>query len=160
MISNMWSIQRILKSSNTSRVNGSRNGQTLFSRRKQSGRNSKTAPALSMKCRKVSSAQRATSKSLNSHLTARPPNKLPAMDKFIPTVETQMLIRKPVAQVFQAFVDPAITTHFWFTKSSGNLAVGKTVTWEWEMYGVSMNVLVKELIENKRIVMEWGDPVT
>lgn len=35
------------------------------------------------------------------------------------SVEAQMLIRKPVEQVFQAFIDPAITVHFWFTKSSG-----------------------------------------
>lgn len=31
----------------------------------------------------------------------------------IPTVECQMMIRKPVSQVFQAFIDPAITTKFW-----------------------------------------------
>lgn len=37
----------------------------------------------------------------------------------LPTVETQMTIRKSVATVFQAFIDPAVTTKFWFTKSSG-----------------------------------------
>ena len=45
------------------------------------------------------------------------------------TVETQMLIRKPVATVFQAFIDPEITTQFWFTRSTGKLEEGKTVTW-------------------------------
>jgi len=78
----------------------------------------------------------------------------------IPTVETQMLIRKPVSQVFRAFIDPAITTNFWFTKSSGNLEVGKTVKWEWEMYGVATNVLTKEIIPNHLISTEWGDPPT
>ncbi len=29
--------------------------------------------------------------------------------------KVQMLIRKPVEQVFDAFVDPATTTKFWFT---------------------------------------------
>ncbi len=82
------------------------------------------------------------------------------MTNKIPTVETQMLIRKPVSQVFQAIIDPTITTNFWFTKSSGRLEVGKTVKWEWEMYGVSTNVLTKEIIPNKRITTEWGDPVT
>jgi len=77
-----------------------------------------------------------------------------------PTVETQMLIRKPVSQVFQAFIDPTITTSFWFTKSSGPLEVGKIVKWEWEMYGVSTNVLTKEIIPNKLISTEWGDPAT
>jgi len=82
------------------------------------------------------------------------------MTNKIPTVETQMLIRKPVTQVFQAFIDPIITTNFWFTKSSGQLEVGKTVKWEWEMYGVSANVLTKEIITNKLISTEWGDPAT
>lgn len=78
----------------------------------------------------------------------------------MPTVETQMLIRKPISIVFQAFIDPAITTKFWFTKSSGPLEVGKTVTWEWEMYNVSSGVQVKEIIPNKKITIEWDDPTT
>jgi hypothetical protein len=51
-------------------------------------------------------------------------------------VEAQMLIRKPVEDVFEAFINPEVTTHFWFTKSTGRLEEGKTITWEWEMYGV------------------------
>ena len=82
------------------------------------------------------------------------------MKKNIPTVETQMLIRKPVSKVFQAFIDPAITTNFWFTKSTGKLEVGKTISWTWEMYNVTINVLTKEIIPNKSISTEWGDPAT
>ena len=78
----------------------------------------------------------------------------------IPIVETQMMIRKPVSQVFQAFIDPAITTKFWFTKSSGQLEVGKTIKWEWEMYNVSSDVFVREIIIDKKISTEWGDPKT
>lgn len=77
-----------------------------------------------------------------------------------PTVETQMLIRKPVSTVFQAFIDPTFTTNFWFTKSSGPLETGKTVTWEWEMYHVSSDVQVREIIPNKKISIEWDDPAT
>ncbi|HWJ26525.1 MAG TPA: SRPBCC family protein [Flavisolibacter sp.] len=76
------------------------------------------------------------------------------------TVETQMLIRKPVATVFQAFIDPEITTQFWFTRSTGKLEEGKTVTWFWDMYGLSANVLTKEIIPNQLISTEWGDPAT
>jgi len=71
-----------------------------------------------------------------------------------------MLIRKPAEKVFEAFIDPAITTNFWFTKSSGKLEPGKTVKWEWEMYNVSTNVLVKEIVPNKKISIEWSEPVT
>jgi uncharacterized protein YndB with AHSA1/START domain len=38
-----------------------------------------------------------------------------------PVAKAAMLIRKPVAEVFEAFIDPAITSRFWFTKSSGRL---------------------------------------
>ena len=81
-------------------------------------------------------------------------------DEKTPKVVAQMMIRKPAATVFQAFIDPAITTQFWFTKSSGKLEVGQTVTWEWEMYGVSSTAFTKEIIPNKLISIEWSDPVT
>ena len=69
-----------------------------------------------------------------------------------------MLIRRPVSDVFDAFVNPDITTKFWFTKSSGPLEAGKQVRWEWEMYGFSIPVTVRALERNKRIVIEWpGD---
>ncbi|HEX5594600.1 MAG TPA: SRPBCC family protein [Micromonosporaceae bacterium] len=74
-----------------------------------------------------------------------------------PVVNAQMLIRRPVDEVFQAFVDPAITTKFWFTGSSGKLEPGATVKWDWEMYGVSTLVTVREVEENRRILVEW-DP--
>ena len=57
-----------------------------------------------------------------------------------PIAKTGMLIRRAVADVFCAFIDPTITTKFWFTKSSGRLEVGKQVKWEWEMYGASTQV--------------------
>ena len=78
----------------------------------------------------------------------------------MPTVECQMMIRKPVKIVFQAFIDPAITSKFWFTKSSGLLETGKTIIWEWEMYGVSDNVKVKAIIPNEKITIEWDNPST
>ena len=49
--------------------------------------------------------------------------------KDAPVVKTQMLIRKPVEDVFEAFVNPAITTKCWFTKSTGKLGAGKEVRW-------------------------------
>jgi uncharacterized protein YndB with AHSA1/START domain len=73
-----------------------------------------------------------------------------------PIVKVEMLIRKPVEEVFEAFIDPAITTRFWFTKSSGRLEIGKSVQWDWEMYGVSADVDVKEIEKNKRILIDFG----
>ena len=75
-----------------------------------------------------------------------------------PVAQAQMLIRRPVAQVFEAVVDPAITSRFWFSKGSGRLEPGKRVRWDWEMYGASAEVDVKEMEESRRIFMEWGGP--
>ena len=75
-----------------------------------------------------------------------------------PVAKVQMLIRKPVAEVFEAFVDPEITTKFWFTRSSGKLESGKEVQWEWEMYGVSTRVRVMAIEQDTRILIEWDDP--
>ena len=72
-----------------------------------------------------------------------------------PVAKTGMLIRRPVAEVFAAFVDPKVTTRFWFTRSSGPLEVGKRVTWEWEMFGTSTQVVPKVVDPNRRIVVEW-----
>ncbi|EGK13835.1 activator of HSP90 ATPase 1 family protein [Desmospora sp. 8437] len=74
-----------------------------------------------------------------------------------PVVKAEMLIRKPAEEVFEAFVDPAITTKFWFTKSSGRLEPGKHIKWEWEMFGVADTLYVKEIELNKRILIEWSD---
>jgi uncharacterized protein YndB with AHSA1/START domain/shikimate kinase len=73
----------------------------------------------------------------------------------IPAARTGMLIRKPVEEVFAAFTDPAKTTKFWFTRSSGRLEVGKDVTWEWEMYDASTRVTPTTIEPNRRIVIEW-----
>ena len=83
--------------------------------------------------------------------------------KQVPIAKTGMLIRKPVADVFEAFINPDITTKFWFPKSSGRLEVGKQVQWDWEMYDISIPVTVKVIEANKRIVIEWpgyGSPTT
>lgn len=83
--------------------------------------------------------------------------------KQVPVAKTGMLIRSPIAEVFEAFINPDITTKFWFTKGSGRLEAGKQVQWEWEMYGISIPVTVKAVEPNKRILIEWpghGGPTT
>ena len=75
-----------------------------------------------------------------------------------PVVKTQMLIRRPVREVFEAFVDPAVTTRFWFTRSTGRLEPGKSVRWDWEMYGVSAQVQVDAIEAEQRILVTWQGP--
>lgn len=83
-----------------------------------------------------------------------------AVSMTVPTVTAQMLIRKPVRTVFEAFINPEITRHFWFTKSSGPLKKDQHITWEWEMYGVSIGVFVEEIIDDRLIQIQWDDPST
>jgi len=83
--------------------------------------------------------------------------------KHAPIAKTEMLIRKPVAEVFEAFVNTAITSKLWFTKGSGRLEPGKQIQWEWEMYDSSAQVNVKAIEPNKQILIEWsayGTPTT
>ena len=73
-----------------------------------------------------------------------------------PVAKAEMLIRKPVAEVFEAFVDPGVTSKFWFTRGSGRLQPGQRVQWDWEMYGFSVQVTVKAIEPSKRILVEWS----
>lgn len=75
----------------------------------------------------------------------------------IPIVKAEMMIRKPLAEVFEAFIDPAVTTKFWFTKSSGRLTEGSRIRWEWEMYGASDELNVLAVERNERIRIQWSD---
>ncbi|MTI87688.1 MAG: polyketide cyclase [Balneolaceae bacterium] len=72
-----------------------------------------------------------------------------------PIVESQMLIRKPVSEVFEAMVNPDITSKFWFTKSSGRVEPGKTLEWEWGQFGVKDTVDILEAKPNEYISLQW-----
>jgi uncharacterized protein YndB with AHSA1/START domain len=69
--------------------------------------------------------------------------------------KAEMLIRRPVAEVFEAFVNPDITSKFWFTRGNGRLDAGEPVEWYWEVVDSSVQVIVKALVPNERILVEW-----
>jgi len=77
------------------------------------------------------------------------------MGKDVIVAEAGMLIRRPVADVFEALIDPEVTTKFWFTQSTGKLEAGKSVRWDWDMHGHSADVDVDAVEENKRILLRW-----
>jgi len=78
------------------------------------------------------------------------------MQKTALAARTEMLIRRPVADVFDAFVDPGKTSKFWFTSGSGRLGAGKRVQWRWDMYDLEVDVDIKVLEPNKRIIVDWS----
>lgn len=71
--------------------------------------------------------------------------------------KAEMMIRRPVHDVFTAFIDPGITTKFWFSKSTGKLEEGKITEWTWEMYRFTIPVLTKKIDPDKYIFIEWGE---
>lgn len=74
-----------------------------------------------------------------------------------PFAKAEMLIRRPVHEVFEAFINPEITTRFWFTKSTGRLEPGKSVQWTWDMYAITVPVKVTGIEQQQQITIEWGN---
>lgn len=70
-----------------------------------------------------------------------------------------MLIRKPASEVFEALVNPEITSKFWFTKGSARLEAGKTVEWEWEQFGIRGTVSVHQIEKDRFISFQWPTTV-
>ena len=67
-----------------------------------------------------------------------------------------MLTRRPVHEVYEALVDPSMTTRFWFTKSTGRLDRQARVRWDWEMYDVHSDVEDLDIVPHERIVITWS----
>lgn len=70
--------------------------------------------------------------------------------------KTELAIRRPVKEVFEAFINPDITTKFWFTHSTGRLKEGATIEWKWQMYNLVVPVTVLEILEYQKIRIQWG----
>lgn len=67
------------------------------------------------------------------------------------------LIRKPAAEVFDAFVNPETMSRFWFTRRDGGLREGETVIWYLGARpdAPQFEVRVRALERPRLIVMEW-----
>lgn len=48
-------------------------------------------------------------------------------------IVTKMKIMKPVNELFEAFVDPAKISNFWFSSSSDRWEQGKTITLRYDV---------------------------
>ncbi len=66
------------------------------------------------------------------------------------------LIRSPMAEVFDAFVDPTRITQFWLKSASAPLAEGARVTWQFMVPGASETVTVTEFRAPRRIAFNWA----
>ena len=71
-----------------------------------------------------------------------------------PVAQASFLIRRPVAEVFEAFANPDITTKFWLERSTGRLEPDASLRWYFTQ-DISTEVRVLDLSENERILIEW-----
>jgi uncharacterized protein YndB with AHSA1/START domain len=74
-----------------------------------------------------------------------------------PTFKVSGRISRPVAQVFEAVVDPAeLSSYFTTGGAQGRLETGATVTWDFADFPGAFPVEVVEVVPNERIVLRWG----
>ena len=69
----------------------------------------------------------------------------------------EMAIRKPIEDVFQSFIDPSITSKFWFSAGSALVEEGSRIEWHWSWYNLVVPVQVLRVVNNESILVEWGE---
>jgi len=72
-----------------------------------------------------------------------------------PKFEVQLKILKPVAEVFDAVVDPGKLSGYFTRTASGPLTAGATVRWAFAEVSGEFPVSVREVVRDERIVLEW-----
>lgn len=72
---------------------------------------------------------------------------------------TEILIRKPASDVFDAFVNPRTIEKFWLKSASGPLAKDATVEWEFMVQDAHETVTVTEFVPNKTVAFRWSDGI-
>jgi uncharacterized protein YndB with AHSA1/START domain len=72
------------------------------------------------------------------------------------TFKVSARIAKPVAEVFEAIVNPAELSRYFTTGGAeGRLETGVTVTWDFHDFPGAFPVWVVEVVPDKRIVLQW-----
>lgn len=72
-------------------------------------------------------------------------------------ITTKMKILKPARDVFEAIVNPEKMGSYWFSSGTARVEQGINITWKYDEYGAEGNIHVKEVVENKKIVFDWGE---
>ncbi len=62
-------------------------------------------------------------------------------------------INKPIAEVFDAVINPKKITGYFCEKADAPLVEGQTVTWTWGNH--EPKVRVRQIVPNSKIVIEW-----
>ncbi|MGQ0551131.1 MAG: SRPBCC domain-containing protein [Armatimonadota bacterium] len=74
--------------------------------------------------------------------------------------KAEMLIRHPVREVFNAFVDPDTITKFWLESTTGPLSKGAQVEWRFMVPGATEAVTVTAFEVDRHIAFDWSDGIS
>jgi uncharacterized protein YndB with AHSA1/START domain len=69
--------------------------------------------------------------------------------------QVQLKIQKPVAEVFDAVVNPKKLSGYFVQAASGPLVAGTTVKWKFAEVPGEHDVVVRQVSQDERIVFEW-----
>lgn len=70
-------------------------------------------------------------------------------------INTAIQIRKPVAETFEAIVDPAKMSQYFISESSGRMEEGKQVMWKFPEFDMVFPVRVIKIVKNSFIAFNW-----
>lgn len=73
------------------------------------------------------------------------------------TAGSEQLVRRPVRDVFAAFVEPRFLVKFWLAAASGPLEPGRKIRWEFKVEGAADEVEVLALEPDRRILLRWSN---
>ncbi|GLY97759.1 SRPBCC domain-containing protein [Actinoplanes sp. NBRC 103695] len=79
------------------------------------------------------------------------------MASWTPVVDVNMLVRRPAAEVYEAFADPDRVRRFWLAASSGRLETGTRVHWTFKVAGAETDVDVIEADPHRLLDLRWDD---
>ncbi len=72
------------------------------------------------------------------------------------TVRVEQRIPRPVAEVFEAIVDPAKMAQYFITRGSGRIAPGAKLEWEWSDVGAKLSVEIGQFEPDSKIGFAWS----
>ena len=72
--------------------------------------------------------------------------------------QVQLKMRKPAAQVFEAVVNPEKLSSYFVQAASAPLRAGTTVKWKFAEFPGEHDVIVREVVADQRVVLEWDRP--
>lgn len=77
-----------------------------------------------------------------------------------PSAEIELLIRRPAADAYRAFVEPEILTKFWLRSASQPLTPHGQARWEFLVAGAAATLEVRSMVANRHITTAWDDDTT